>query len=330
MTTDGHAPATYVTLSDERFFLGTVALVNSLRLTGNDDPIVVIDAGLRPEQRMRLAGACELRQLAPPDDQVLPAFLKPAAIALGLDGTTVLVDGDMIVTDSLRPMVAAAQAGRICLLPDGPPRLQGRRFASWVDTLGLTAELRPQPYVNSGLIALRADGWARVLERWRELCEAVSRERSRLPHAIADDAADAHPFAYLDQDVLNAILMSEVAPERIHILDWQLAGVPEREDTTRIVDAERLHCENAHGRTMLLHHWVHPKPWFPGAHSHLRYAPYDELLARLLTADDVPVRLRPAEVPPWMRRGPVPHLMRCAARSRLRPMRLLRTVRSPG
>ena len=35
---------------DHRFFLGTVALLNSLRLTGNVGELVVLDAGLTAER----------------------------------------------------------------------------------------------------------------------------------------------------------------------------------------------------------------------------------------------------------------------------------------
>jgi hypothetical protein len=36
---------TFYTVSNEPYFLGTVALLNSLRKTGNDGSFVVLDAG---------------------------------------------------------------------------------------------------------------------------------------------------------------------------------------------------------------------------------------------------------------------------------------------
>jgi hypothetical protein len=56
--TDATLPAevTHYTVSDHRYFLGTVALLNSLSLTGTVGELVVLDAGLRPKQRNDLVG----------------------------------------------------------------------------------------------------------------------------------------------------------------------------------------------------------------------------------------------------------------------------------
>jgi hypothetical protein len=45
---------TFFTLSDERFFVGTTLLVNSLRLNGHDDEVMVMDLGLADAQRAAL------------------------------------------------------------------------------------------------------------------------------------------------------------------------------------------------------------------------------------------------------------------------------------
>ena len=47
--------ATYYTITDEPFFVGTVALLNSLRLTGHEGEFVALDCGLTPTQQRRLA-----------------------------------------------------------------------------------------------------------------------------------------------------------------------------------------------------------------------------------------------------------------------------------
>lgn len=319
---------TYVTLTDERFFVGTVALVNSLRITGNRDDIFVVDAGLTSNQRNRLAAAVNIHRLDLSDSRVLPAFLKPWALLAAPPGHLVLLDSDIIVTESLESPLAAAADGQIYAFPDGPARLHNRRFEEvWTAELRLRRPLRIQPYVNSGFIALDSLRWKALLERWIELCGEVSEERSQLPHWIPSHEADAHPFAYLDQDVLNAILMSEVDQHVTLIGDWRRAGVPKPEDTTRIVDRLSLHCESDGGRTILLHHFAHPKPWFSEARGCLTYGPYDELLVRLLSGPDLAIELPDDAIPVWLRRGRARAIERRVTRSQTGPGRLLRRAR---
>ncbi len=47
-------------VSDARFFLGAVGLINSLRVIGHDEPIFVLDCGLTDEQRGMLAAEATL------------------------------------------------------------------------------------------------------------------------------------------------------------------------------------------------------------------------------------------------------------------------------
>ena len=316
----------YVTLTDERFFIGTVALVNSLRLTENGHDILIVDAGLRSDQRDRLAAVADVRRLENCGSQVLPPFLKPRALMSAPMGTLVFLDSDMIVTASLESTAIAAAEGRICVLPDGPPRHHTRRFEdAWTKRLHLRRPLREQPYINSGFIALDSSRWVGLLERWIELCAEVSESRSLLPHSIPMHEADVHPFAYLDQDVLNAILMSEVDESAVVIGDWHRAGVPEPEDTTRIVERLSLQCQSDRATsTMLLHHFSRPKPWFAEARGCLMYEPYDELLVRLLTGPDLTIVLPPDAIPVWLRRGPVRRIERRVTRSQTMPARVLR------
>ena len=227
--------ATYVTVADEKFFLGAVALVNSLRLSGNPEPIVVMDAGLSPAQRALLSDACDVRPLPVDQRGAHQTFLKPA-VMLELSGTAVWIDSDIIVTDRLEPILAQAASGKICAFPDGAPENHGRRVDEWVTLLGLGAELRPQVYVNAGFLAFRVDLWDGVVRRWWDLCDRVRVERSRSSAPARHRCQARHPFAYLDQDVLNGILMSEVEPESIHLLDWRAAGVADVRGSIRVVE----------------------------------------------------------------------------------------------
>jgi hypothetical protein len=312
-----------LTVVDERFFMGAVALVNSLLLTGHEARIVVVDIGLTPRQRDLLAPRCELVSLSGSQRDVLPAFHKPAACRLEVAETIVLLDSDMIVTRSLAPIVERARAGRLCLFPDGPPQYHGRRFASWSETLGLPCPPRDQPYVNSGFLALRVKPWRELLERWDLLSRRVERERSRVPHLMQQDDAQHEPFAYLDQDVLNALLMTEVERSRIDVLDWREAGVPEPGDATRVTDADALRCLNHGVATTVVHHLAHPKPWLvAGRAAPRRYAPYEALLTRLLTGADIPVRPDPDDLPAWIRSPRIPRsLARALGRRRVRGAR---------
>ena len=312
MTTGADA-VTYVTVADEGFFLGAVALVNSLRLSGNPEPIVVIDAGLTATQRALLSQAAEVRSPAVDRSGALPAFLKPAVGTLGLRGTTVMLDSDMIVTSRLEPILAEAAAGKLCVFTDIE---KDRCFEDeWATALGLADPIRRRPYINTGFVAFQSSGWQDLLDRWWELCARVSGERSQLPHALSDDVSRGHPFAYVDQDVLNAILMAEVDEARVHRLDAQLAGLIDW-DLIRVNDERGLGCSVGPRRTVLLHLTGYPKPWSTRARDRFfgpddRYfTAYEELMARLLTGPDLPLPVPSRDVPLWLRRGPVARVAR--------------------
>ena len=302
----GGGELTYFTVADDKYFLGAVALVNSLRLSGNQEPIVVMDAGLTVAQKSALAAVCEIRPVPLDPGGTIPAFLKPTAYRLGLDGTIVFLDSDMIVTSRLRPFAEEAVAGKICIFPDEP--LQGRRFAEWWEALDLQPHKGDRVYVNTGFVALRVDRWESLLRRWWELCDRVREERSRIPWEDQGKQMD-NPFAFADQDVLNALLMAEVPEESIHYLDANL--VPSLSDpAARIVDRARLRCDYRSRETMLLHYWWFPKPWLANDSRDSVLEAYVELMARLLTAPDVAVRLEPLDVPVWLRTGVVGRLVR--------------------
>ena len=319
----------YVTLTDDRYFIGTVALVNSLCITGNPHDILVVDAGLTLDQRHRLAAVADVRPLPSCGPQILPAFLKPWVLMSAPRGTLAFIDSDIIVTGSLDSAAAAAAEGSIYVFPDGPPPLQTRCFEeAWANALHLGQPLRTQPYINSGFIALDSSRWKGLLERWIELCGRVSEVHLKLPHwTIPSDEVTTHPFAYPEQDVLNAILMSEVDRSATVIDDWQRAGVPKPEDATRIVDRLSLHCQSDGATTMLLHHFAHPKPWFAEARGCLTYEPYDELLVRLLTGPDLAIAPPPDAIPVWLRGGRMRSIERRVTRSQTMGGRLLRRAR---
>jgi hypothetical protein len=314
------ANATYITIADDKFFLGAVALVNSLRLTGNHEPIVVLDVGLAEEQRSVLENECELRRPPVAKSGVFVVFLKPAAVLLGLTGTVVLIDSDVVVTRRFSPILAEAAAGKICVV--GSHANPARRFpGEWRESFDLRGELRQQRYVGAGLIALDIDRWRDFMHRWLDLCERVPDERASLPFELPGETVPQYPFAFPEQDVLNALLMSEVPEESVLDLGLEASPGPPHNDLVRIVDRARLRCSMGSQEPFLLHYWNHPKPWLPGARSQLAFDAYVDLMARLLTADDVPLRLEPRDIPIWLRDGLAGKLMRRGPRLARRSVR---------
>ncbi|MGZ4385561.1 MAG: hypothetical protein ACXVZO_01415 [Gaiellaceae bacterium] len=312
---------TYVTIADEKFFLGAVGLVNSLRLTGNDGRIVVFDAGLTAEQRALLQEQCDVRRPPVAQAGVFVVFLKPAAVLLGLTGTVVLIDSDVVVTRDLSPILAEAAAGKICVV--GSHANPGRRFPDeWVETFCLQDELRRQRYVGAGMVALDIDRWHDFMQRWLDLCERVPEERASLPFELPGEMVPENPFAFPEQDVLNALLMTEVPAASVLDLGLEASPGPPHNDVVRVVDRARLRCTIGAGEPFLLHYWNHPKPWLPAARCELAFDAYVELTARVLAADDVPIRLAPGDLPVWLRDGLVGRFARCA------PRRVRRAVRA--
>ncbi len=58
-------PTAFYCVSDARYFLGAVAMINSLRLNGHREPIYLLDAGLSDDQRELLAAEATIVK-APP------------------------------------------------------------------------------------------------------------------------------------------------------------------------------------------------------------------------------------------------------------------------
>ena len=285
--------ATFYTIADAGFFPGLVALLNSLRLTGNSGELVALDRGLTPAQRSMLEGHVSLVEL-PEAPAGSPILLKPYPGPLGASGTIVVIDSDMIVTRSLEDVVALAGAGRICAFPDPLPH-RGRWFAEWEQALELRAPLRRRTYLNAGFLALSTDHWPDLLTRWWQLCERVPREQFF--------GRFEQPFWAGDQDVLNAILSSEIPEEAIAELPADGEAYPEELLEAVVVDARTLRCELRGEPISILHYSLAPKAWQQRAMVRLRDDAYVRLLPRLLFGDDVAVRLEPKSVPVWLRPG---------------------------
>jgi hypothetical protein len=295
--------AAFYCVADDRYFLGAVGLINSLRLVGHDEPIHVLDCGLTGAQRELLGPDVELVE-APADAP--PTMLKTIAPLAAPADAMVLIDTDMIVTRPLGDLIDRAAAGRVVAFENDTDRF----VAAWGEALGL-GPLTRHRYVSFGFLALDRPTGADVLGRLADLQDRVDFDRTYWrTQAISD-----YELLYADQDVLNAILAARVDPADLVALDQRLAPLPPF-DGVRIADERTLRCENAAGEPpYVLHHWL-VKPWLEPTHDGV----YSRLLRRLLFGGDVAVRVPADAVPRWLRTGPLASAerLRINARERLR------------
>jgi hypothetical protein len=290
----GSMPApTFYTIANARYFPGLVALLNSLRLSGNAGELVVLDLNLSEDQRARLGPHGRLVRPAATRD-VHPIVLKPFPRLLKPRGVVCLIDSDMIVVGSLTSILRRAAGGKVCVFADHKSH-HGRWFAEWSDMLDLRAPLRRQTYVNSGFLCFSADKHPELLQRWWELCERIP------PEQVFSRAEQ--PFWAGDQDALNAFLASELEPGAVDVLPDTGEAYPDDLLQVEILDVRTLDCRLRGERPLILHYALGPKAWDQKAWLRLRNDAYIRLLPRLLFDDDVPVRLQRQEVPFWLRPG---------------------------
>jgi hypothetical protein len=283
----------FYTLATGAYFAGTVALLNSLRLCGNEGAVVVADAGLSPEQRSRLENHAEIAPL-PAEIAAVTYLAKPYAARAQERGVAVLIDSDMLVTRSLEPYVALARDGEICVFADHAEARE-RRFDEWVEVLGLRAPLRPHVYVNSGFVCVSVDRFPGLLERWFELCL-----RAPADQAMTTPSA---PFFGADQDVLNALLASEVPAGAVRVLPESEEVYWDELRSVQVVDETTLECRFRGTRPAILHYSFAPKPWGPRGWVRVKDDAFVRLLPRVLFRSDVALPLAPVELPPWLRPG---------------------------
>jgi hypothetical protein len=285
---------TFFTVADERFFPGAVCLLNSLRLSGNDVELVILDAGLTPSQRQRLEAHARL--VTPTSDALTQQLLlKSFPHTLDPRGTVVVIDSDMIVTRPLDPVLEEVERGKVCLFADIEDQ-RHRFIPEWEEAFGLRAPLRRQNYMNAGFIALSTDHAPDLLRRYWELCHRIPQEQT-----LVGGGAYDQPFWGGDQDAINALLMSEVEPGAVVELPDVEGPSPELLHDVRIVDERTLACELRGHRPYLLHYWGGPKPWESNAWLRVSRDAYVRLMRRVLFASDAPVPMDPGELPLWLR-----------------------------
>ena len=278
--------AAFYCVADERYFLGAVGLVNSLRLLGHDEPIHLLDCGLTGEQRDLLAPEAEI--MTAPEDTP-PWLLKTVAPLATPADVVVVLDTDMVATRSLAPLVDSARGGRLVAFADSIDR--------WVPEWGELLELGPArrgPYVSSAALAIGEPLASEVLGLLADRQRVVEFDRT-----FWRRNEPGYAFTYADQDVLNAILATREDDGRVEVLDARLAATPPFEGLS-VRDEGSLACAFADGtEPFLVHHHV-VRPWL----EQTEHGVYSRLLRRLLIADDVAIQVGEERIPEWLRSGP--------------------------
>jgi hypothetical protein len=282
----------FFTISDSKFFLGAVALVNSIRLVDHGEPIFLIDAGLTSKQQDMISRHVML--ITAPEG-VPPMMMKMVGPLKHPADVAILLDADSIVLRQLTELIAAARDGRLVAFVDNEPH-DNRFFPDWERTLGL-GPIRRQPYLASGHLFVPHSLTPRLLQPWEEGQTKIDIRRTLLGRGKLSD-----PFYFPDMDVFNAVAAAQLEPDEIIVLDHRLAPSPPFKGL-RLIDPDRLLCSYPDGvRPFLLHH-ILAKPWLKAT----RINAYSLLLPRLLLGPDVALRLNPEEVPLRLREGWLAH-----------------------
>ena len=285
--------AVFYAVTNAGYFPATVALLNSLRLTGHQHEVVFGDCGLTADQRARLAPHGRLVDIPDGPDRD-PLLLKSFAYSLDVEGVVATIDSDMIVTGDLSDTLALSARGSVCAWIDPEDY---RCFPEWEQLFGLAEPPRRQDYISTGFVCWSAERWPRLLGRWRELCERIP-----VGATLAQGATNADAFAQGDQDALNALLMTEVPPEALLPLRADERPVW-RNTEVEVHDATTLTCSIDGHPPKLLHADGSRKPWQARTWWRVRNDAYVRLFRRLLFSEDVVVRALPSEVPLWLRPG---------------------------
>jgi hypothetical protein len=272
-------------VANERYFLGAVGLINSLRLVGHTEPIFLLDCGLSERQRELLSAEATL--ISGPDGSA-PHVLKAIAPRARPAETMAIIDSDMIATRHLGELLDAARPGRIVA---GDAEL-GRFCPEWGDLLGL-GPVRPLPYVSTGLVIGGGALGRELVELVDERRDAVDFERTFWRRNDAD-----YPLLHADQDLINAVLAARATSEQIVVFDPRLSASPPFTGLA-VRDLKTLRCAYADGtEPYVVHHWL-TKPWLEPTEDGV----YTRLLRRLLNESDLPIRVPATEIPRRLRPG---------------------------
>jgi hypothetical protein len=277
--------AAFYCVGDERYFTGAVGLINSLRLLGHTEPILLLDCGFADAQRRLLAPHATL---IPAPEDVPPWLLKVFAPLDRPADVMVLLDADMVVTRPLGSLIERAAGGDLVAFRNPVDRF----VPAWGELPGL-GPVRRRPYVGSGALVLDRSLGGEVLRLMRDHQASIEFERT---YWRGNDPE--YPFLYGDQDVLNAILASRIDADRVLALESRLAPTPPFQGL-KLLDERALRCAYEDGvEPHLVHHHT-VKPWLEPTH----HGVYSRLLRRLLVGPDLAVRVPEDQLARRMRTG---------------------------
>ena len=291
---------TFYTVCNAEFFLGLVALINSLVLSGHRSKIVVGSYGLTERQKSILHehDLCHVFDLSKNVAQN-PGQLKAFPSITGTDGIAVMIDTGMIITSSLRPMIDKARSGKVCAFANPI----NRWFPEWERIFDLPSPPRRDTYVCSCFVVIPTKSVPNLMSEWWDACARV--------HAMPtyqEAGGDFNgPVGQGDQDALNAVLLSKYPSDTVSLENpvkmvyrWEF---PE----TRVIEVDTLDCRFRGGRPAILHAALTPKPWEPKGQAN---DIYHRFLRRLLTRPDVYISLPLDMLPASLRTGVRARLVR--------------------
>ncbi len=299
----------YYTIADAAYFVGLAGLLGSLRRVGERAPLFVVDCGLTAGQRARLA---PLATVLPREPSLHPILQKGTGPLAHPAETMVLIDADILVTRPLDPLIDAARTtGGLVAVED--VHNHDRFFEAW--STPEIGHVERRPYVNAGLLVL---SW----EQARELLPVFLPMQHRLdlgPTFLQrGPEMRTHPYYYLEQDLLNALLCSRYG-DRATRLDHRLCPVPPFAGV-EVVPAGLPLCTGAGGTNPFALHHIHRKPWLAPVPPNA----YSRLLAALLADPESELRPDPSELPLRLRQHPLAGLDRLRASGQHAASRRLR------
>lgn len=269
----------YYTVANAPYFLGTVALLNSLRRIGENAPLVVVDCGLTMAQRKRLSDHAAVVDRA---DGLHPMLQKATGPLARPAKVMVCIDADMLVTRSLDAIVRRAAEGHIVAVEDsGNPH---RYFPEW-SSLGL-GEVPRRPYVNSGLLAFSYETAESLLPLFVKVQRTID-----VSTTYAVSGTQSHPFYFPDQDVLNALLCARF-DDRTLRLERRLAPFPPF-DGIQVSPAARTLCVYSDGVAPFVLHHTYRKPWLAS----LKANAYSRLFTTLMSDPHACMTVDPRHLP---------------------------------
>jgi hypothetical protein len=278
----------YYTVANAPYFVGAVALLNSLRRVGEEAPLFVVDCGLTADQRERLSSRATV---IPRDGNLHPVVQKATGQLTRPAETMVFIDADILVTRPLDPIVQEAKTGRFVAFEDFYNH--DRFFDEWSSPeLG---QAQRRPYVNSGLFAFSWDTAREFLPTFA----AMQQRLDLAPTFINRPDMQAHPYFYADQDLLNALLCTRY-DGRTTRFDRKLFPFQPFDGIELTSDGPPF-CRDADGAAPFALHHIHRKPWLAPVPANA----YSRLFTMLVSEPDACLRLNPSELPLRLRDHPL-------------------------